>query len=67
MNHLRFVKPDDYAELINLYHLARTALAGGDDSKYRRIIWASKEWAKTHTYCSATGAYKDLYNGVFGS
>ena len=60
MNELRFVKPEHYAELVNLYHLARVALSGRDDSKYARMIWATKEWAKIHTYTSATGAYKDL-------
>lgn len=60
MNTLRFVKNCDYNELINLYHLARTALAGEDDSKYNRMLWACKQWAKNHTYTSAMGAYKDL-------
>lgn len=59
-NELRFVKQADYPELVNLYHLARTALSGQDDSKYQRMLWASKEFAKTHTYVTATGAYKDL-------
>ena len=66
MNELRFVKQADYPELVNLYHLARTALSGGDDSKHARMIWATKEWAKTHTYTSATGAYKDLSSNLFG-
>lgn len=60
---LRFVKNEDYAELINLYHLAKAALCGpgkGVISKYDRMIYACNEWAKVHTYCSATGAYKDL-------
>ncbi len=66
MNTLRFVKQADYPELINLYHLARTALSGGDDSKYQRMLWASKEFAKEHTYTSATGAYKDLSANLIG-
>lgn len=66
VNNLRFVKPEDYGELINLYHLARTALSGQDDSKYARMIWASKEWAKKHSYTSATGAYKDLSANLTG-
>lgn len=57
---LRFVKAEHYGDLINLYHLARTALSGQDCSKYARMLWATKEWAKTHTYTTATGAYKDL-------
>lgn len=66
INHLRFVKDEHYTELVNLYHLARTALAGGDDSKYARMIWACKEWAKVHTYTSSTGAYKDLSANLQG-
>ena len=60
INTLRFVKYEHYCELVNLYHLARTALSGQNDSKYQRMIWASKEFAKIHSYCSATAAYKDL-------
>ena len=66
MNTLRFVRQADYGELINLYHLARTALSGKDNSKYARMIWASGEWAKAHTYTSATGAYKDLSANLEG-
>jgi hypothetical protein len=36
------------AELYNLYHLARTALAGQVASKYDRKIWATKEFLKMH-------------------
>lgn len=59
---LRFVKEEHYAELINLYHLARAALCGTGKvvTKYERMLWATKEWAKVYTYTSATGAYKDL-------
>lgn len=64
---LRFVRTCDYHELINLYHLARTALSGdADQSKHARMIWASKEWAKVHTYASATAAYKDLSDALTG-
>lgn len=69
MNNLRFVKPEHYAELINLYHLARCALSDKpyqEQSKYHRIIWASKEFAKKYAYCSATAAYKDLDTNLFG-
>lgn len=66
MNVLRFVKQEHYGELINLYHLAKTALSGQDASKYNRMLWASKEWAKVHTYTSATGAYKDLSANLIG-
>lgn len=63
---LRFVRTADYPELVELYHLARTALSGQSCSKYDRMLWATKEWAKTHTYTSATGAYKDLSANLEG-
>lgn len=63
---LRFVRECDYAELVNLYHLARTALSGQACSKYDRMVWASREWAKTHSYASAIGAYKDLSANLEG-
>lgn len=66
MNVLRFVKAEDYHELINLYHLARTALSGKECTKYTRMLWASAEFAKTHPYVSATGAYKDLSANLQG-
>lgn len=65
-NNLRFVRQEHYTELVNLYHLARTALAGGDDSKWARMIWASKEFSKLHPYVSSTGAYKDLSENLQG-
>ena len=60
---LRFVRQVDYNELINLYHLARAA---GCITKYERMIWASKQWAKVHTYTSVSGAYKDLETSLQG-
>jgi hypothetical protein len=63
---LRFVKEEHYHELINLYHLARTALSGGDCSKHARMVWACKQWAKQHTYITETGAYKDLDGMLHG-
>lgn len=30
-----------------LWHTSRIALAGGDNSRYARKVWASKEFAKT--------------------
>lgn len=65
-NILRFVKQPDYCELINLYHLARTALSGQPCSKYDRMIWASQEFSKAHPYCTSTGAYKDLSANLEG-
>ena len=57
---VRFVREADAAALVNLYHLARTALSGGDDGKHARKCWAAAEFAKAHDYVSSTGAYKDL-------
>jgi len=56
----RFIKESDKYELINLYHIARTALSGGDDSTYARRLWAARQFAKTHPDVSETAAYKDL-------
>lgn len=57
---LRFVKKEHYGELINLYHLARTALSGQSCTKHDRMIWATKEFAKKYPYVTSTAAYKDL-------
>lgn len=53
----RFIKQADAFHLINFYHLAKTA---GMVSRWERMVWASKEFAKTHPDVSETGAYKDL-------
>lgn len=63
---LRFVRAVDYAELINLYHLAKCALSGQPCTKYDRMVWAAREWAKKHDYCTAGGAYKDLSTMLSG-
>ena len=56
----RFIKQEHLGELINLYHLARTALSGQPAGKYERMRWASRQFAKEHNYVTSTGAYKDL-------
>ena len=50
------------AELSNLFHLARTALAGPGQgpSRYEQKLWASKEFSKAHPEVSSTAAYKEL-------
>lgn len=48
------------AELANLYHLARTALSGKDDSKYQRRLWVSKEYNRKYPDVSENRAYKML-------
>jgi hypothetical protein len=56
----RFVRESDLAELSNLWHLSRTACAGARNGRWERMNWAATQFAKNHTYVSATGAYKDL-------
>lgn len=57
----RFVRSEHIHELVNLYHLGRTALAGEQDrGRWARKNWAAKEFARSHPYVSINGAYKDL-------
>lgn len=56
----RFINACDKHELINLYHLARTALSGEDDSRWARMCWAARRFSEAHPQVSSTGAYKDL-------
>lgn len=56
----RFIPQSDASEIINYYHLARTALSGKECTRYTRMLWASGEYAKLHPTVSAAGAYKDL-------
>lgn len=57
---VRFVPECDAAKLVNLYHLARTALVGQECTPYTRMRWASKQYAQDNPSVSVTGAYKDL-------
>lgn len=58
---IRFIRREFEGELVNLFHLARTALAGQHGcSRYDRMIWASKEFSRAHPDVTSTGAYKDL-------
>jgi hypothetical protein len=60
----RHVSGPQLAELVNLYHLARTALSGRDDSRYQRLLWAAREFHKENPAISETAAYKDLSNAL---
>lgn len=63
INNLRFMSQEQYCELVNLFHLARTALSDkplSEQTKYYRMLWATKEFNKLHPEISATAAYKDL-------
>ena len=58
---VRFIKPEQVGELVNLYHLARVPLSGtGKSGRYHQMIWASGEFAKLHPEVTASAAYKDL-------
>lgn len=49
------------AELANLFHLARTALAGtGEDTPYNRMRKAAQWFHEAHSEVSSTAAYKEL-------
>lgn len=60
---VRFIPPEDSAKLVNLYHLARTALCREPmdrQTPYFRMLWASREYARGSNSVSETAAYKDL-------
>lgn len=57
---VRFVRPEDVAELTELYHIARIATANQGGTRHKRMVWAAARFAKDHPYVSASGAYKDL-------
>ena len=68
-NNLRFISQSQYNETINLYHLARTALADkpfSEQSKYNRMLWACKEMHKIYPSISETAFYKDLSANLEG-
>ena len=59
----------DKHELVELYHLAKTALSYGSGllgpdfehhSRYDRMVWAAKEYSKAHPSCPASRAYTAL-------
>lgn len=56
----RFVTPAQGFELVNLYHLARTALSPTAPTPHQRRMWAAWEFCRTFPAVSCTGAYKDL-------
>lgn len=57
---VRFIPADKVCELINLWHLSRTALASQDCSRYNRLLWTSKTFHEEHNEYSVNGIYKDL-------
>ncbi len=48
------------AELMNLFHLAKTALSNGDTSTWSRMCWAAREFNKLHPEITSSNAYKRL-------
>ena len=54
------------AELVNLYHLAKTALSGQDDSKWARMCWAAREYHKKYPEILSLHAYLRLEEKLNG-
>lgn len=49
------------ADLVNLYHLARTALAcEKDQGRWARMNWAAKEFSKAHPDIAVKWSYLAL-------
>ena len=65
---LRFIRPDQALELIQLWHLSRTSRAGKKDAKghtiipnhHARMIETARMFHQEHPEISETAAYKDL-------
>ena len=47
-------------DLINLFHLARTALSGTKHDPIDRMIWAAKQFHISNPEISENRAYKEL-------
>jgi hypothetical protein len=57
----RFMTPAQEAEIVNLFHLARTGLAGSHPvTRHARMLWAVKEFCRLYPEVGETAAYKDL-------
>lgn len=65
---LRFIRADQAPELINLWHLSRTSLAGKTDEKgnylssnrHARMVETAQLFHQEHPEVSETAVYKDL-------
>lgn len=62
----RFVSEAQLADLVNLWHLARTALAGTNPDSAARARWASDQFARANPTVTSTAAYKDLSGPLEG-
>lgn len=54
----RYPTEDEKAEMIELFHLARTAL--NQPSRYERLNWATKQFAREHPEWSMGSIYKSI-------
>ena len=63
---LRFINPEHYGELMNLWHLSKVPTSGlTEGRKYQRLLWTSKEFVKKFPQYTETGVYKDLECSVY--
>jgi hypothetical protein len=56
----RYIQQSDAVSLVNMYHLAKTALCTGSCGRWERMSWAAKQYHRENPQVSVTGAYKDL-------
>lgn len=56
----RFISSHQVPELLNLWHLSRTALSDKSSSRYDRLKWTAREFSKSHPEVSYGKVYKDL-------
>ncbi len=55
----------DRAELLQLWHISRTALAAQNDaSRYDRLCWVAEQYHRTHPNTKAVTAYIAAINAV---
>lgn len=54
----RFMSQAQLTELLNLWHLAKTARYGGN--RHDQLTWATNEFHKLYPDISTTAAWKDL-------
>lgn len=55
-----WIGPVQRAELFELYHSARTALAGGEDGRHARLTWAVDQFCRRHPSAPPATIYKAL-------
>lgn len=60
MGERRYANEEQRRELVELFHTAHTALAGQDDSRYARMLWAVRAFVKAHPDWSQPSVYKEI-------